>query len=97
MSGIGEPNLGLSAEFRRQDHFRLHSFAGSNIGAEFERQPNFGFSQHRANLGAEFKLQNLSFRTKPGPTSRVPVCIYIYIYVCMHVCMHVCMYACMDI
>ena len=62
------PNLGFSAEFRRQDHFRLQSLAGSNIGAEFERQPIFGFSQHRPNLGAEFRLQNLSFRggTKPG-------------------------------
>ena len=68
------PNLGFSAEFRRQDHFRLQSLAGSNIGAEFERQPIFGFSQHRPNLGAEFRLQNLSFRggTKPGPTSPGP-------------------------
>ena len=66
--------IGFSAEFRRQDHFRLHSRAGSNIGAEFERQPTFGFSQHRPNLGAEFRLQNLGFRggTKPGPTSPGP-------------------------
>ena len=56
------PNLGFSAEFRRQDHFRLHSLAGSNTGAELERQPTFGFSQHRPNLGTEFRLQNLSFR-----------------------------------
>ena len=77
-AGTREPNLGFSAEFRRQDHFRLHSFAGSNIGAEFERQPNFGFNQHRPNLGAEYKLQNLSFRggPKPGPTSPGP-CTYV--------------------
>ena len=70
----GEPNLGFSAEFKRQDHFRLHSLAGSNIGAELERQPTFGFSQHRPNLGTEFRLQNLRFRggTKPGPTSPGP-------------------------
>ena len=66
---FGEPKLGFSAEFRRQGHFRLHSLAGSTIGAEFERQPTFGFSQHRPNLGAEFRLQNLSFR---GGLPRVP-------------------------
>ena len=71
---FGEPNVRFSAEFRRQNFFRLHSLAGSNIGAEFERQPIFGFRQHRPNLGAEFRLQNLSFRggTKPGPTSPGP-------------------------
>ena len=76
------PNLGLSAEFRRQDHFRLQSLAGSNIGAEFERQPIFGFSQHRPNLGAEFRLQNLSFRgVRNRDLPRVFAC---YANTCVH-------------
>ena len=68
------PNSSFSAEFRRQDHFRLHSLAGLNIGAEFERQPTLGFFQQGPNLGAEFRLQNLSFRGRGGgdPLPRVP-------------------------
>ena len=86
------PNLGFSAEFRRQDHFRLQSLAGSNIGAEFERQPIFGFSQHRPNLGAEFRLQNLSFRgvRNRDPLPRVPAYVYIHMYVYSTLCIDVC-------
>ena len=94
-------NLGFRAEFRRQDHFRRHAFPGSNIGAEFERQPNFGFSQHQPNLGAEFKLQNLSFRggRNRDPLPRVPALkgastrlyIYLSIYVSVHLSIPVCL------
>ena len=77
---LSEPNFGFSAEFRRQDHFRLHSLAGSNIGAEFERQPTFGFSQHRPNLGAEFRLQNLNFRGGYETGTHFPGSLNVYTY-----------------
>ena len=38
---FGEPNVRFSAEFRRQNFFRLHSLAGSNIGAAIVSPPSY--------------------------------------------------------
>ena len=70
----------------RQGNSWFRPFAGLNIGAEFDPQPNFGFSQHLPNLGDEQKLQNRKRgEEKWGPTSPGP-CVYDTVYVYEYGC-----------